>query len=109
MAKKKEESLLGKLVIKIAGRDAGQVGVVVEEKDGFVIIDGSVRRRKCNPKHLEILPQKVDVKSGATHADVVSALKTLGISVVERKPKEKKAPKEEKKEEKPKKAKKEKK
>ncbi len=87
------DKLIGKLVVKLAGRDAGQIGVIVEElKDEYVLIDGSVRRRKCNLKHIEVLAQEVDIKKGAEHSDVVSALAKLGVKVVDRKPKEKKAP-----------------
>ena len=88
----KKEKLVGRLVVKLAGRDAGQIGVVVEElKDEYILIDGSVRRRKCNLKHVEILDNKADLKIGATHSDVVSALAKLGVKVVNRKEKPKKA------------------
>ena len=87
------DNLIGKLVVKLAGRDAGQIGVIVEEmKNNIVLIDGSVRRRKCNLKHLEILTDKADIKTGATHSEVASALAKLGVKVVERKPKTKKEP-----------------
>jgi len=92
------ESLIGRMVVKLAGRDAGQLGVIVEELKDGVLIDGSVRRRKCNLKHVELLDQTADIKKGAAHSDVVSALAKLGVKVVERKPKPKKEPtKEEKK------------
>jgi large subunit ribosomal protein L14e len=88
----KKEKLVGRLIVKLAGRDAGQIGVIVEElKDDYVLVDGSVRRRKCNLKHVEILDTKADIKAGATHSDVVSALAKLGVKVVDRKPKVKKA------------------
>jgi len=87
----KKEKLIGRLVVKLAGRDAGQIGVIIEElTDEYVLIDGSVRRRKCNLKHIEILESKADVKTGVTHSDVVSALAKLGVKVVTRKEKPKK-------------------
>jgi len=98
--KEKKESLVSRLVVKLAGRDAGQIGVIVEElNNSYVLIDGSVRRRKCNLKHVELLANKADIKKGSTHSEVVSALAKLGVKVVERKPKPKKekATKEEKK------------
>ncbi len=53
----------GRLCIKIAGREAGRVCVVVKEiDDKFVLIDGFVKRRRCNRKHLEPLPYKINVK-----------------------------------------------
>ena len=78
---------VGTVCIKIAGRDAGNKCVVVEEeKDGYVLIDGAVRRKKCNVKHLEPTGDSVKIKKGASHAEVAKA---LGID--ERKTKPKKA------------------
>jgi len=81
---------VGRVCIKIAGRDAGQVAVIVDVLDKqYVLIDGAVRRRKCNVLHLEPLDKKVDIKKNATHAEV---LKVLGLEE-----KKKKAEKKEKK------------
>jgi len=45
---------IGRICIKIAGRDAGRECVIVDVlKDKFMLIDGNVRRRKCNVIHLE--------------------------------------------------------
>jgi|TARA_Y100000034_G_C6583390_1_gene253124 large subunit ribosomal protein L14e len=86
-------SLIGTLCVKLAGRDAGQIGVIVDElEDDYVLIDGSVRRRKCNIKHIETLAKKIDIKKGAEHKDVASELKKLGITVVERTAKVKSIP-----------------
>lgn len=82
---------VGNVCVKIAGRDAGLKGVIVEKLDtNFVIIDGQVRRRKCNLKHLEPLNEKLDIKNKASHADVVKAFKKLSIEIKETKPKTKK-------------------
>lgn len=84
----KKESLIGKICIKLAGRDAGQIGVIIDELEGdYVLVDGSVRRRKCNIKHIELLPEVTEIKKGATHTEIVSALKKLGITIVARKSK----------------------
>lgn len=72
---------VGQLCMKIAGRDAGKVCVVVDVVDNALLIDGQVRRRKCNPRHVEPLNKKIDVKKGASHEDVVAALKKLGVEV----------------------------
>jgi len=78
---------IGRLCIKLAGRDAGKECLIVDIIDhNFVIIDGNTRRRKTNVDHLEFLPQKADIKKGASHEDVLAALKNLGVKV------EKKAP-----------------
>ena len=43
---------VGRLIIKTAGRDAGKIGVIVELIDNkTALIDGQVRRRKCNLFH----------------------------------------------------------
>jgi large subunit ribosomal protein L14e len=66
---------VGTVCVKIAGRDAGKQCVIVEAaKDGFVVIEGATRRRKCNVRHLEILDKEVKVKAGASHAEVMKAL-----------------------------------
>ncbi len=83
---------IGRLCVKIAGRDAGQKCVVVDTVGkNFVLIDGETRRRKSNITHLEPLDQKLKIKKGASHAEVVAAFKEIGITVVERKPKAKPA------------------
>ena len=44
---------IGRIVIKTAGRDAGREAVIVDIlDDNYVLIDGNVRRRKCNILHL---------------------------------------------------------
>jgi ribosomal protein L34E/ribosomal protein L14E/L6E/L27E len=79
---------VGRLCLKIAGRDAGKRCVVVEAAtDGVVMIDGETRRRKCNVRHLEPLPQVLDVKKGAARADVTKAFGKLGIELKETKAK----------------------
>ena len=66
---------IGKVCMKIAGRDAGKLAVIVEILDEpYVLIDGEVRRRKCNILHLEPLEKKVEIKKGASHSEVVKAL-----------------------------------
>jgi len=67
---------VGRLAIKLAGRDAGKYCVIIEKiNDTLVLIDGQVRRRKCNMKHLEPLKTVIKIKKGASHADVVKELK----------------------------------
>ena len=47
---------IGQLAIKIAGRDGGNFCAIVDKiDDNFVLIDGNVRRKKCNIGHLEFL------------------------------------------------------
>lgn len=99
---------VGRVCMKLAGRDAGKKCVVIEIlENNLVLIDGATRRRKCNIAHLEPLKEKVDVSKGASHDAVKKALEPLGIEARETKPKQatekpKKQPK--KKAEEPKKA-----
>ena len=78
----------GRVVLKIAGRDAGRMGVVVEELDTpFVLVDGNVRRKKVNVKHLEPLPQSLELSAGASHEEVAALFKKEGLPVWETKAK----------------------
>ncbi len=73
---------IGRLCVKIAGRDAGRECVIIEKiDDNFVRIDGNTRRRKCNIKHLQLLPKVLKIKNKATHEEVAEAMKNEGIKV----------------------------
>ncbi len=81
---------VGRLCVKIAGRDAGATSVVVDTvNEQTVLIDGQTRRRSCNIKHLEALAPVLSLKKGASHADVEKEFKKLGIAVRQTKPKKK--------------------
>lgn len=79
---------VGRLCVKIAGRDAGRTCVVVEAAgNSYVVVDGDVRRKKVNIKHLEPLDKTVEVKAKATHADVKKVFEKAGLPIWETKPK----------------------
>ena len=79
---------VGRLCMKIAGRDAGRKCVVVEHVDDhFVIVDGNVRRKKVNVKHLDPLAEVLKVKTGAGHEEVQKLFEKLGLPVWETKAK----------------------
>ncbi len=81
---------VGRLCMKIAGRDAGLQCVVVDVLDkNFVLIDGQTRRRKCNIMHLEPSDKLLKVSKGATHDAVVKLFKDLGMELVAKKSKAK--------------------
>ena len=81
---------IGRLCVKIAGRDARKKCLVIEIlDDNFVMIDGQTRRKKCNVKHLEPLDKILKIKKSASHKEVVDALKEEKIIVVDSKPKPK--------------------
>ena len=56
---------VGRICVKIAGREAGEKCVIVEViDDKFVEVVGtSMKNRKCNIKHLEPLDQTIEIKS----------------------------------------------
>jgi|SRR3989344_2284117 len=81
---------VGRLCLKLAGRDAGKTCVVVEVLDDrHVLVDGETRRRKCNILHLEPLKETLDIKKGASHDTVVKAFSQKGLTAAS--PKGKKA------------------
>lgn len=66
---------IGTVCMKIAGRDAGRLCVIIEEaKDGLVLVDGDVRRKSVNLRHLEPTGKTVKVKKSAGHEEVMKAL-----------------------------------
>jgi len=86
---------IGRVCMKIAGRDAGKICVVIEKiGDKYVLIDGQTRRRKCNINHLELLDKVVKLDKKASNSDVVRALKGINVECEEKKAKEKKQSKE---------------
>src|SRR3989344_4382596 len=81
---------IGRIVVKIAGRDAGKKAAIIDVLDNnYVLLDGETRRRKCNILHVEPLEQKVDIKKNASHDEISKVLKELGIETRETKPKPK--------------------
>ncbi len=81
---------IGRLCIKIAGRDANKKCVIVDIfDDKFVLIDGETRRKRVNINHLEPFNQIVPLKKGASTSEVSESLKKIGILVRETKPKTK--------------------
>ncbi len=79
---------IGRLCVKLAGRDARKKCVIIDVLDNnYVMIDGQTRRRKCNINHLEPLDKVIKIKKNATHSEVKTILKKEGIAVVDTKPK----------------------
>lgn len=80
---------IGRVCVKIAGRDARKTCVVIDILDDtYVLIDGQTRRRKCNMQHLEPLSTVLEIKKNADHAAIVASLEGLGV-IVEKKEKAK--------------------
>ncbi len=79
---------VGRLCVKIAGRDAGKTCVVVDNvAETTVLVDGETRRKNCNVKHLEPLNKSIKIKKGASKADVKKEFEKLGLAVWETKSK----------------------
>ncbi len=79
---------IGRACVKTAGRDAGKTVVIVDVLDrNFVLIDGQVKRRRCNIEHLEPLTLTLPIKKNAPHDEVVREFKKVNITIVERKSK----------------------
>jgi len=75
---------VGRICIKIAGREAGKKCVIIDIIDkNFVLVTGpptvsGVRRRRANVNHLEPTPDKIEVKRNATDDEVTEALQKSG-------------------------------
>ena len=79
---------IGRLCVKIAGRDAGKKCVIVDVlDDSYVLIDGETRRRKCNIAHLEPLKKVIEINKGASTPEVATLLESEGVVVREKKSK----------------------
>jgi large subunit ribosomal protein L14e len=79
---------VGRMCMKIAGRDSGKKCVIIEVVDAnFVFVDGATRRKKVNVLHLEPLSSVIEIKNKASHDEVKAAFEKLGIGVWDKKSK----------------------
>jgi large subunit ribosomal protein L14e len=75
----------GRIVLKVAGREAGKYAVIVERmNDDFVLITGpksvtGVKRRKCNIDHIEPTEHKLEIDSKADDANIENSWKSSGL------------------------------
>ena len=82
---------IGQLCYKLAGRESKKPCVVVDVvDDNFVIIDGQVKRRRCNVRHLEPTSKILDVKKGDSKDKIMSLLEKEGFKISIAKPRQKK-------------------
>ncbi len=67
---------VGQVCVKTKGRSAGTKVVVLSKiKEGKVLVDGpKTKRKSCNVLHLFPTNEKISVKEGATHEEVVKAM-----------------------------------
>ncbi len=73
---------VGRVCVKLTGREAGRHAVIVEVIDkNYALIDGPrVRRRRCNFNHLEPTDDSLDVKKGADQKAIVAAAKKAKLA-----------------------------
>jgi large subunit ribosomal protein L14e len=75
---------VGRVCLKIAGREAGRRCIVVDVIDkNFVLVTGppevsGVRRRRTNIGHIEPTPLKIKIAKGAGDEEIQEALKKAG-------------------------------
>ncbi len=71
---------IGRIVTKLAGREAGQRAVIVKLIDrNFALITGAgisdVKRRRANIRHIEPMAAVVDIKQEASDDEVAKAVR----------------------------------
>ena len=77
---------VGRVCVKIAGREAGKKCTIVGKvDDNFVLIGGETKRKKCNINHLEPVDLILKVKKDADNEEIVDALNKAGIKTEKRK------------------------
>lgn len=73
---------VGRIFMKIAGRDSKKYGVILDKiDDNYVMVDGEVRRKKVNIKHIVPVKKKIDIEKNASHEKVVDAFNKLNIKI----------------------------
>ncbi len=76
---------IGRVCVKIAGREAGKKCVVVDIIDeNYVLVTGpkqltGVKRRRCNINHIEPLDKKIDIPKGASDEEVLKAIESANL------------------------------
>lgn len=75
----------GRVCMKVAGREAGKICVVLKKIDeSFVEITGpriltGVKRRKCNVAHLEPLPYLLEIEENFSDSQLVEAYEKANL------------------------------
>ena len=77
---------IGQLCVKTTGREGGKICVVVDKiEDAFVLIDGQVKRRRCNIFHLKTIDNKINIKKNESTENIKKEFKKLGYEIKEKK------------------------
>jgi ribosomal protein L14E/L6E/L27E len=70
----------GTVCVKLAGRDAGKLYVVVQPSaGGFVTVSSGDRERRCNVRHLEATGDRLDPAALSSAEAIAAALSGLAI------------------------------
>ncbi len=75
---------VGRICVKIAGRETGRKCVIVDLIDkNFILATGpkevtGIKRRRVNMSHVEPTTEKIGIDRGAGDEDVIKALKAAG-------------------------------
>jgi large subunit ribosomal protein L14e len=75
---------VGRVCMKLVGREAGRKCVIVDVMDkSFVMVTGpkkvtGVKRRRVNTNHLKPMPDKLDIKRGASDEEVAQIIEDTG-------------------------------
>jgi large subunit ribosomal protein L14e len=73
---------VGRICLKLAGRESGKKCIIVEVIDkGFVIITGpkkitGVKRRRASINHIAPLKDKISINRGSSDDEITKALET---------------------------------
>lgn len=72
---------VGRVCVKVRGRDAGGLCAVIEAPDnGKILVDGiGVRRRKVNILDVEPTPTTLKIKKGASTDSVIKELENAKL------------------------------
>lgn len=77
---------IGRVCVKVAGKEAGGICVVVKNVDkNFVEVSGpklltGIKRRKVNVVHLDPTPYKLEISEGAADDAIIGAYDKAGVT-----------------------------
>ena len=77
---------VGRVCVKLRGREAGKKCIVVDIiDDKFVLVTGpkeltGVKRRRVNINHIEPTDMRIDIEKGASDDEVLKAIEAAGLT-----------------------------
>jgi len=71
---------IGRVCVKVKGRDSGNYCVVVDKSGYSVVIEGkNIKRSKCNVRHLEPLPFVLEVQRNTEREVLLKEMSKIGL------------------------------